>query len=141
MPFPRGADPEKAVLAYIGALQGFPIDAISAGIRKFLRGECEDVSKKFCPHPPELASIVRDCQPNKSELPTGKLYGCIAPRSEILERKCTKEWARQLIRQGVHPRGSIWYPGDITDHPEIGTLYAPDDSWREAWPLNREGGH
>ena len=59
MPFPKGTDPEKAVGGYIAALHGFPIDAIALGIRRFIRGECKDVSAKFCPHPPELANIIR----------------------------------------------------------------------------------
>lgn len=59
LPFQRGAKPETAALAYIEALRGMTLDAITAGIRKFLRGECEGVSMKFVPTPPELARIVR----------------------------------------------------------------------------------
>ena len=59
LPFQRGAKPETAALAYIEALHGITLDAIAAGIRKFLRGECEGVSPKFVPTPPELARIVR----------------------------------------------------------------------------------
>lgn len=59
MRFHPGIDPEKAIFGYMQALQGFTIEAIAAGIRKFLRGECDGVNPKFCPHPPELAQIVR----------------------------------------------------------------------------------
>lgn len=59
MRFHPGVDPDKAMFGYMQALQGFTIEAIAAGITKFLRGECADVNPKFCPHPPELAQIVR----------------------------------------------------------------------------------
>ncbi len=59
MPLPRGADPKNAAVGYISALNGFTVEAITAGILRFLRGECSDVSPKFCPHPPELATIIR----------------------------------------------------------------------------------
>jgi hypothetical protein len=59
MHFHPGVDPDKAMFGYMQALQGFTIEAIAAGILKFLRGECEGVNPKYCPHPPELAQIVR----------------------------------------------------------------------------------
>jgi hypothetical protein len=59
MRFHPGVDPDKATFGYMQALNGFTIEAISHGIMKFLRGECEGVNPKFCPHPPELAQIVR----------------------------------------------------------------------------------
>lgn len=59
MRFHPGIDPDKAMYGYMQALNGFTIDAIAAGVTKFLRGECEGVNPKFCPHPPELAQIVR----------------------------------------------------------------------------------
>lgn len=59
MRFPPGVDPDRAAGGYLAALHGFTLDAIVCGIRKFIRGECEGVSLKYCPHPPELAQIVR----------------------------------------------------------------------------------
>lgn len=59
LPFQRGTDPQLAALAYIEALQGLSAQAITEGVRKFLRGECEGVSTKFVPTPPELARIIR----------------------------------------------------------------------------------
>lgn len=59
LPFQRGTDPATAVMAYCEALRGASVDAIRAGVSKFLRGECEGVSSKFTPTPPELARIVR----------------------------------------------------------------------------------
>lgn len=138
MPLPRGTDRESAAIGYIDALSGFPIEAIVYGIRKFLRGDCEDISPKFCPHPPELAKIVRGAMPNRNAVPTGKLYGYHPPKSKVIERNCGKEWAFRLIDQGIHPRGSIWCPGDINDKHEIGDLYGPDPDWKEAFPLWRD---
>lgn len=139
--FPRGVEPDKAVFGYIQALQGFPVEAIAYGIRRFLRGECSDVSQKYCPRPPELAAIVRDTIKARPHTPQGKLYVYSSPKSKILEGKCTKDWARQLVNQGVHPRGSIWCPGPLKGldgeeaRPDIGDLYGPDDEWKPAKPL------
>jgi hypothetical protein len=59
LPFQRGTDPQVVTLAYVEALRGFTAEAITEGIRKFLRGDCDAVSPKFVPTPPELARIVR----------------------------------------------------------------------------------
>lgn len=59
LPFQRGAKSDNAAAAYVTSLQGCTVEAINAGIKKFLRGECEDVSPRFIPTPPELAKIVR----------------------------------------------------------------------------------
>lgn len=59
LPFQRGTDPQVATLAYVEALQGLSNEAIVEGIRKFLRGECEGVSVRHVPTPPELARIIR----------------------------------------------------------------------------------
>lgn len=129
-------NPDTAAFAYMDALSGYPMQAITDGIRKFLRGECEEVSKKFCPHPPELASIVRGCIPSRPEgRPTGKLYSYKAPKSKCLERNIGKDHARRLVDQGVFPRGSIWLPGDFKDSPQTGDLYAPDPEWQPAKPF------
>lgn len=124
-------------MGYIGALQGFPIEAIAHGIRRFLRGEFEDLSKKFCPHPPELADIVRRTLPSRpaTKAYTGQIYYYRQPASRIIERKCTKGYAFGLIDRGIHPRGSIWCPGPLDDRPDIGDLFGPDPSWRPAKPI------
>src|SRR5690606_24604726 len=59
LPFQRGTDPATVIMAYVEALRGVALDAIKAGISKFLRGECENVNHRFVPTPPELARIVR----------------------------------------------------------------------------------
>lgn len=59
LPFQRGARSDNAAVAYVEALRGLSVEAITEGIRKFLRGDCENVSLKFVPTPPELARIVR----------------------------------------------------------------------------------
>lgn len=145
MPLPRGSDPDKAIFGYMQALQGFPVEAIAHGIRRFLRGECSGVNPKFCPHPPELATIIRDTIGDKPKFrPEGRIYGYRPPESKIIERRLTKDRARQLVKQGVHPLGSIWCPGPLTKgdgdpgKPEIGDLYAPDPEWRGAFALGSE---
>jgi len=139
MRFPPGVDAEKAIYGYVGALQGFPIEAITSGIRRFLRGECDDVSMKFCPHPPELAAIVRNVA---SPDPTGnRFFSYRAPKSKILERNITKDYARRLVDNGVYPRGSIWTPSEVNDRPDIGDLFAPDEKWAYPKPVNSINHH
>lgn len=70
MRFHPGVDPDKVMYGYMQALNGFTLEAVAAGITKFLRGECEGVNPKFCPHPPELAQIVRTVVvPNRAATP------------------------------------------------------------------------
>lgn len=59
LPFQRGAKSDNVAGAYVEALAGSTAGAVTAGIKRFLRGECEDVSPRFVPTPPELARIVR----------------------------------------------------------------------------------
>lgn len=59
LPFQRGANPGNVAMAYVESLRGMSAPAITAGILKFLRGECEEVSPRYVPTPPELARIVR----------------------------------------------------------------------------------
>lgn len=59
LPFQRGTRADNVAGAYVDALRGFSHESINAGIRKFLRGECDEVSPRFVPTPPELARIVR----------------------------------------------------------------------------------
>lgn len=137
MPLPRGSDPEQAAIGYVNALDGYPIEAIAYGIRKFLRGECEGISQKFCPHPPELAAIVRSVVPQRQTFKTtGKLYGYKPPKSQIIHRKITKDEAWRLLDMAAYPVGSIWCPGPIDDKPEVGDLYGPDPDWKRAVPLS-----
>lgn len=59
LPFQRGAKTDNVAVAYVEALRGTTIEAVEAGIRRFLRGEVDGVSPRFVPTPPELARIVR----------------------------------------------------------------------------------
>ena len=67
MRFPPGVDEKRAIFGYMTALNGFTIEAIEHGIRKFLRGECEGVNPKYrrdcgCrkPKPGMLLQAARD---------------------------------------------------------------------------------
>jgi hypothetical protein len=139
LPLPRGTDSEKAIFGYIAALSGLSLVAIENGIGKVLRGECEGISRDFCPKPPALAAICRGVSYVPPTSPTsGKLYGYRAPASKVIERKVTKQWAFRLIDQGIHPRGSIWCPGALNEKPEFGDLFGPDPDWQKPFPLSEQ---
>jgi hypothetical protein len=139
LPPQKGTDPEKAIFGYIQALSGLSLVAIEGGINKVLRGECEGISREFCPKPPALAAICRGVSyAAPTAAATGKLYGYRAPASKVIERNVTKEWAFRLIDQGIHPRGSIWCPGQLNEKPEFGDLFGPDPDWQKPFPLSEQ---
>ncbi|WP_149299138.1 hypothetical protein [Aureimonas fodinaquatilis] len=67
------------------------------------------------------------------------LYDYRQPRSSVILRECTKSFAREQVNRGVHPKGSIWVPGNCEGshaRPEMGDLFGPDPAWKPATPLN-----
>ena len=124
---------------YFIALARFSIDDIEAGIRKFLSGEVVGVKTEFVP-PPQLAQIVRDAagiqEARRQQEEISRLYQYKTPNSPVVERHCTKAWARQLIENHVHERGCIWCPAPLGDDQTYGDLYAPDPAWTCARLLN-----
>lgn len=131
MPLPRGSDPDKAAIGYVTALKGFTQEAIVAGVSRFLRGECEEVSQKFCPHPPELAAIIRRTVHTVAQKTTYRPVERV-PFLERIERK-RREYAhrpilftdvsydqwRMLSRSGQVPVGGVWVAS-------LGTVYGPE---------------
>lgn len=138
MPQARGTRAADRLDGYMTALSGFTLDEVEAGIAKFLRGEIDGISQKYCPHPPELAAIVRKVSADTVEpsAPKARLWRYRRPKSGILERNITKAWALHLVDNRIHPRRSIWCPGPINDNPDYGDLFAPDDDWKPAAPLD-----
>jgi len=141
---PPGVKPEDRMEGYTIALYGFPLEAIEAAVAQVLRREVASIKNPdYCPLPPVLAEIVRAIAPDAVPAKTGQaakpvkqLFAYRPPDSKIIERNVTKDWAWELIRQGMHPVGSIWCPGQIGDRPDIGDLYGPDPDWQRAvpWP-------
>lgn len=72
--------------------------------------------------------------------PQAKVYYTYRqPRSKILLSECTSAWARDQVRRGAFPKGSIWVPGSTTGQdarPDLGDLFAPDPLWKPPVPLN-----
>ena len=141
MPPARGTKSADRIEGYLTALAGFSLEEIEAGIAKFLRGEVKQLSQKYCPHPPELAGVIREIAEGQAatvaKATAKKLYGYRKPNSAILETNITKDRAWQLIDNGVHPRGSIWCPGEFgTADAAFGDLFAPDPDWQPAKPIN-----
>lgn len=61
------------------------------------------------------------------------------PRSDVILRECTKSFAREQVKRGIHPKGSIWIPGCCEGshaQPEVGDLFGPDPTWKPAKPLD-----
>lgn len=136
MRLPPGSDPDDATFGYVNCLKGLPIAAIEAGILRFLRGECQDVSPKFCPYPPELARICRTTvyapMPRRDEARGYVPAVQRVPFMERIERK-KREFAhravlfehlnydqfRHLSRAGQIPVGGQWVAS-------LGTVYGPE---------------
>jgi hypothetical protein len=139
MPTPRGVDKEGLVKGYMIALAGFPLQPVLDAIKAFIRGDVEELSSKFLPHPPELANLVKRWMPKReyANVHEGKdLYRLTFPQSKIIQRKITKDYGRRMVEEGMLPRGSIWIPGPLDDHPEIGDVYGPDPEFNALKPLD-----
>lgn len=125
-------------MTYDQALTGVPDQAISDAAVRFIKGDVPEQSRTFAPSIAEFVQQARFQvsllpERNSSLLPSGQKKGRFrytTPKSKIIERRITWEYGRQLVDNGVHPRGSIWLPGDVLDHPEIGDMFAPDPDWQ-----------
>lgn len=139
MPAPRGMDGIKLVQGYLTALKGFPASAIREAVEGFLSGRfSDDFSSKFCPTPPDLATMVRRCLHAPRPIAVeGRKFSFKAPNSKRLEQGVTKDEARRLVAQGLYPKGSIWLPGESGNNPAFGDLYGPDDHWARPEPVDR----
>lgn len=62
LPPPRGIKPDKAFESYAEALTIFSAVHVHEAITRFFQGEFADISAKFYPRAPELASICRKVQ-------------------------------------------------------------------------------
>lgn len=89
MPMQAGADPKTALSGYLIALQGRPGWAIEEAVKRFLRGEVDGASKKYCPRPPELAEIVAEV---------------ISPMVERKEAEAKKESEARRLREQIAER-------------------------------------
>jgi hypothetical protein len=59
LPAPRGVKFDKAFAGYVAALVGFDAAHIHEAINRYFAGEYPELSAKYYPRAPELASIVR----------------------------------------------------------------------------------
>lgn len=131
--FPQsGATSKALLLTYDQALTGVTDQAISDTAARFIRGDVPEQSGTFAP---SVAEFVKQARFQGSLLPSlpssqkkGR-YRYTTPKSKVVERNLTKEYGRQLVDHGVHPRGCIWLPGDFFDRPDIGDLFGPDPDW------------
>lgn len=55
----KSGSPEQKIEGYLIALTGASHYALTTAIAKIIRGEVPDLSRKFCPTPPELGAVVR----------------------------------------------------------------------------------
>jgi hypothetical protein len=126
--------------------EGLSDEAGCEAARRFWIGVVPDRASSFAPTVAEFmveARRIQEAMPRRAGIggDRPKLFGFRKPNSKLLEPTCTKEWGRQLVDHGAHPRGSIWVPGPLFEEgkrarPNIGELYAPDPEWKHAVPLN-----
>lgn len=55
----KSGSPEQKIEGYLIALDGASHYALTTAIAKIIRGEIPDLSRKFCPTPPELGAVIR----------------------------------------------------------------------------------
>lgn len=76
--------------AYIIAIQGYSLKAIDGAVKRIIRGEVEDIDRRFLPTPAQLGNVVAYCE--KLYAPTEKRAALPAPGDEVLTEA---EWARR----------------------------------------------
>jgi len=131
---PKGYDVEEQRGEYRRSMRGFKLVVVVETMDRILDGRYERKTMAI-PRVNELAQLVRKTHDEQAKSDErlakayGKLYRLEIPSSEVLEHAVTKEFGRQLVDTGIHPRGSIWIPGPLGDDPHKGTMYAPDATW------------
>ena len=58
LPVKGGESPQAVMAGYLLAVESYPLWAIEAAIKAFLRHEVPGQSKSFCPRAPELSAAV-----------------------------------------------------------------------------------
>jgi hypothetical protein len=71
-----------AVGTYLIAIEGYPLSAIELAVKRLIRGEFEDVDRRFLPTPAQLSNSVAYCA--KVLEPPPKRLALPAPGSEVL---------------------------------------------------------
>lgn len=142
VPAKTGVKASERLEGFLIALEGFPLAAIETTIMRYLRGETE-LSRKYCPLPPELAAVVRSIAGRRVDATTGETlatsggrsWAYRAPTTKVIQRNVTREYGRQLVNGGVLPHGSIWCP-NAEGERHFGDVYAPDPYWKgpTPWP-------
>lgn len=95
LPLRGGDEPKLVLVAYLAALDGYPLWAIEQAVQHFLRGEVAGQSDKFCPRPPELVAAVRAVlRPLHDEAMTGR-------DRERADKAQREKWAWHAIRDAT----------------------------------------
>lgn len=134
---PKDMPADKLVDGYVEALGKFSIVHIREVVTRFCDGGyAPSISSTWAPMPLELAQLVRDYASarQRPDGAPGQKFTFNVPRSRVLHWNMSKDRLRQLVDEGVAPRGSIWLPGDPGSE-RFGTVYEPDPNWRGARPL------
>lgn len=60
LPVKGGESPQAVMAGYLLAVESYPLWAIEAAVKAFLRHEVPGQSKAFCPRAPELSAAIKD---------------------------------------------------------------------------------
>lgn len=82
--FPTGdrGEASAAIGTYLMAIDGYPLNAIQLAVTRLVRGEVEDVDRRFLPTPAQLSNVVGYCA--KVLAPRIPRQALPAPGSETL---------------------------------------------------------
>jgi len=116
LPFPKDVSPENLLSVYRVALEGLSLDALKSVVMKVVKGIWPD-PVKFCPRPPELASMVRSEERRLREMSTPRISHEPLPKASALAAAEKKNAHRRVIarnvelddfKKGSWPVGATW---------------------------------
>lgn len=128
LPTPKDTDQESLIAGYFVALDGLSLEAFQNVVMKIVKGLMGDI--KFCPRPPELASMVRR-EEASIDLLRGPRSKNVAAQKPTMVAYMERKWkGEKVIAKNVEldkfkarewPAGSIYVP-------ILSTVFAADPS-------------
>lgn len=142
LPVKGGESPQAVMAGYLLAVESYPLWAIEAAIKAFLRHEVPGQSKSFCPRAPELSAAVKAVlAPVYGELQRARDQAraeWVSPRHgpspfEIRQTQLKREFAgREVLAEGLTG-------GDFSNRQwPAGTVHVPAYGGRVFAPTARK---
>src|SRR6478736_1258776 len=126
LPTPKDTDQESLIAGYFVALEGLSLEAFQNVVMKIVKGMIGDI--KFCPRPPELASMVRKEEASIDLMREPKNQHT-AVQKPTMRAYMEKRWkGKKVLATNVENdkfKSREWPPGSVYV-PILSTVFAAD---------------